>query len=249
MSRYSSIGKVFAVMSGKGGVGKSTVSALLACEFARKGKRVGVMDMDITGPSIPTMFGIEGTRPGVLNPGILPVRTKTLGIEVMSLNLLLEEPDRPVIWRGPLLSKATQELWEEVVWNDPEILALDLPPGTGDVPLTVLQVIPLTGVVIVSSPQDLALLVVRKAIHMVEELGKPVVGLLENMGYILCPRCGEKIFLFGEEKGPRVAAQLSLPFLGSLPMDPKLSRHCDQGTIEEYENEVLSSIVMKIPCD
>ncbi len=174
MSRYSRIGKVFAVMSGKGGVGKSTVSALLACEFARKGKRVGIPDMDLTGPSIPTMLGVEDQKPEVLNPGILPVRTKTLGIEVMSLNLLLEEPDQPVIWRGPLLSKAAQELWEEVMWSDPEVLILDLPPGTGDIPLTVLQVLPLSGVIIVSSPQDLALLVIRRPFTWYRSLGNPL---------------------------------------------------------------------------
>ncbi|MBC7218063.1 MAG: Mrp/NBP35 family ATP-binding protein [Candidatus Caldatribacterium sp.] len=246
MSRYSRIGKIFAVMSGKGGVGKSTVSALLACEFARRGKRVGIMDTDLTGPSIPTMFGVEKERPEVLNPGIFPVRTRILNIEVMSLNLLLEEPDQPVIWRGPLLSKAIQELWEETIWSDPEILVLDLPPGTGDIPLTILQTIPLTGVVIVSSPQDLALLVVRKAIHMVEELKKPIVGILENMSYIICPHCKGKIALFGKEKGSLVAAQLSLPFLGSLPQDPELARRCDEGTIEEYENEALSAIAAEI---
>jgi Mrp family chromosome partitioning ATPase len=246
MSRYSRIEKVFAVMSGKGGVGKSTISALLACELARKGKRVGIMDTDITGPSIPTMFGIEGERPEVLNPGIFPVKTKTLGIEVMSINLILERPDQPVIWRGPLLSKALQELWEETVWNDPEVLILDVPPGTGDIPLTTLQTIPLTGVVIVFSPQDVTLLVVRKAIHMVEDLGKPIVGLVENMSSILCPHCHGKITLFGEERGHLVASQMSLPFLGSLPLDPELAKHCDEGTIEEYENEELSSIAAKV---
>ena len=246
MSHYSKIGKVIAVMSGKGGVGKSSVSALLACELARRGKKVGVMDADLTGPSIPTMFGIVGKRPEALNPGILPVKTPKLGIEVISINLLLEKPEQPVIWRGPLLSKAIQEFWEEVAWNDPDVLVLDLPPGTGDIPLTVLQVIPLDGVVIVSSPQDVAFLVVKKAVNMVYQLKKPILGLVENMSYVVCPHCGTTIRPFGEEKGKSIAASLFITFLGNLPIDPKLSRRCDEGTIEEYESTEVSSIVDKI---
>ncbi|BER91441.1 Mrp/NBP35 family ATP-binding protein [Atrimonas thermophila] len=246
MSRYSKIGKVIAVMSGKGGVGKSSVTALLACELARRGKKVGVLDADLTGPSIPTMFGVLGKRPEAINPGILPVRTDKLGIEVISVNLMLEKPEQPVIWRGPLLSKAIQEFWEEVAWDDPDVLLLDLPPGTGDIPLTVLQAIPLDGVIIVSSPQDLALLVVKKAVNMVYQLKKTILGLVENMSYLVCPHCGKTIHPFGREKGKEIAASLFIPFLGGLPLDAELSRHCDEGTIEEYENEGVSAIADKI---
>lgn len=246
MSKYSSTGKIIAVMSGKGGVGKSSVSALLAVELARRGKKVGLMDADITGPSIPTMFGVVDQKPKVANPGIIPVRSKKLGIEIISINLLLERPEQPVIWRGPLLSKAIQEFWDEVVWSEPDFLILDLPPGTGDVPLTVMQSIPLQGVVIVSSPQDLALLIVKKAINMVHQLNKPILGLVENMSFLTCPNCGQQIFLFGKPQGEEISSKLGIPFLGHLPVDPELSRHCDAGTIEDFKSQDSQSLVDRL---
>ncbi|MDK2897102.1 MAG: hypothetical protein PWP04_1222 [Candidatus Atribacteria bacterium] len=249
MSKYSSVEKIIAVMSGKGGVGKSSVASLLAVELARRGKKVGLMDTDITGPSIPTMFGVVEQKPEMGNPGIIPVRSKKLGIEIISINLLLERPDQPVIWRGPLLSKAIQEFWDEVIWSESEVLILDLPPGTGDVPLTVMQSIPLQGVVIVSSPQDLALLIVKKAISMVHQLNKPILGLVENMSFLTCPNCGQQIFPFGEPRGKEISSELGIPFLGCLPVDPELSRHCDAGTIEDYKSSNSQSLVDRLAAE
>ncbi len=238
--------KVIAVMSGKGGVGKSSVSSLLAVELARRGKKVGLMDTDITGPSIPTMFGVVDKKPEVAGSGIIPVKSPKWGIEIISINLLLEQPEQPVIWRGPLLSKAIQELWEEVAWSELDILILDLPPGTGDIPLTVMQSIPLQGVVIVSSPQDLALLIVKKAINMVYQLSKPILGLVENMSFLTCPNCGQQIFLFGKPQGEEISMELGIPFLGYLPVDPEFSHHCDLGTIEDFESPYSKSLVDRL---
>jgi len=240
------IHRTIAVMSGKGGVGKSSVSALMTVELARRRFKVGIMDADITGPSIPTMFGIVNTRPEVDDEGIHPVLSKKYGIQVISINLLLEKPDQPVIWRGPLLSKAILDFWNDVLWSDLDLLMVDMPPGTGDVPLTVLQSIPLEGAVIVSSPQDLAFLIVKKAISMVQQLNKPILGLVENMSSISCPKCGEIIRPFGESKGKEISVQLQIPFLGGLPMDPVLSEYCDAGCIEEYENPKIKGIVDKL---
>ena len=246
MNRNNMTRKVIAVMSGKGGVGKSSVSSLLAVELARRGKKVGLMDTDITGPSIPTMFGVVDKKPGVAGSLITPVKSPKLGIEIISINLLLEQPDQPVIWRGPLLSKAIQELWEEVAWSEPDVLILDLPPGTGDIPLTVMQSIPLQGVIFVSSPQDLALLIVKKAINMVHQLDKPILGLVENMSFLTCPNCGQQIFLFGKPQGEEISVALEIPFLGHLPVDPELSHHCDSGTIEDFESPYSKSLVDRL---
>lgn len=246
MELNPNINRTIAVMSGKGGVGKSSVSALLTVEMARIGLKVGIMDADITGPSVPTMFGIVHIRPLVSEAGIFPVETEKYKIQVISINLLLERPDQPVIWRGPLLSKAIQDFWNEVLWSNLDFLILDMPPGTGDVPLTVLQSMPLDGTVIVSSPQDLAFMVVKKAIHMVQQLQKPVLGLVENMSYIQCPKCQEIIYPFGQPKGKDISTQLQIPFLGELPIDPVLSEYCDAGKIEEYENPEVKKIVDKL---
>lgn len=233
--KYGHVERVIAVMSGKGGVGKSTVSALLAVALARAGWRVGILDADITGPSIPRMFGLNGGIGPAPAGGIMPA-TAELGVKVISLNLLLPREDDPVIWRGPLIAGTVKQFWEEVAWGELDGVVVDLPPGTGDVPLTVMQVIPLNGIVIVSSPQDLALMVVRKAIKMARTLGVPLLGLVENMSYTLCPGCGEKIRLFGPSRVAEVAGEEGIPCTAVLPLDPALSTLCDAGHVAEYEN-------------
>jgi Mrp family chromosome partitioning ATPase len=226
------IGRVLAVMSGKGGVGKSSVAAMLAVALNRQGKRVGVLDADITGPSIPKMFGLH--EPPPMGPvGILPAETRT-GIRVMSINLLLPDENEAVIWRGPLIGGAIRQFWGDVVWGDLDVLVVDLPPGTSDASLTVMQAIPLNGVVLVTSPQDLAGMVVRKAARMADHMKVPVVGLVENMSYVDCPKCGERIEIFGPSRALNTALQAGVPLLGRLPLDPELARRCDSGEVEDY---------------
>jgi len=238
------IGRVLAVMSGKGGVGKSSVAAMLAVALRRQGGRVGVLDADITGPSIPKMFGLRGTPP--MGPvGILPAETKT-GIRVMSINLLLPNEDEAVIWRGPLVGGAIRQFWGDVVWGDLDVLVVDLPPGTSDASLTVMQSIPLNGVVLVTSPQDLAGMVVRKAARMAWQLNAHIVGLVENMSYVLCPKCGERIEIFGPSQAIRMAMQLGVPLLGQLPLDPELAHRCDAGEIEDYAVDGFAPITEKV---
>jgi Mrp family chromosome partitioning ATPase len=238
------IDHVVAVLSGKGGVGKSSVAALLAVALRRHGKQVGVLDADITGPSIPKMFGAHQS-PTMALAGILPARTGT-GIEVMSINLLLPSEDEAVIWRGPLISRVIKQFWGEVMWGDLDYLIVDLPPGTSDASLTVMQSVPLDGVVLVTSPQDLAGMVVRKAAHMAEHMGAPILGLVENMSYITCPKCGERIEVFGPSQALRMTAQLGVPLLGRLPLDPELALRCDAGEIEEYGAELFEPIAEKV---
>ncbi len=236
--------RVLAVMSGKGGVGKSSVTAMLAVALRRQGKQVGVLDADITGPSIPKMFGLHGTPP--MGPvGILPAETST-GIRVMSVNLLLPSEDEAVIWRGPLIGGAIKQFWGDVVWGDLDVLVVDLPPGTSDASLTVMQSIPLNGVLLVTSPQDLAGMVVRKAARMAGHLNIPVVGLLENMSGVVCPKCGERIEVFGPSQALPTANQLGVPMLGQLPLDPELARRCDAGEVEEYAAESFKSIAEQV---
>ncbi|MDD2486147.1 MAG: Mrp/NBP35 family ATP-binding protein [bacterium] len=230
----SRIGGCVAVMSGKGGVGKSLVTGLLAVGLRRQGRKAGILDADITGPSIPKMFGV-GERPATKDFGILPVRSRS-GIDIMSLNLFMENEDDPVIWRGPMISNAVRQFWEEVVWGDLDYLLLDLPPGTADVALTVMQVLPLKGVVIVMSPQDLTVMIVKKAIKMADMLKIPVLGLIENMSYIVCPGCNEEVEVFGPSRGAETAASQNIPFWGRLPIDPALAALCDSGRIEDYDD-------------
>jgi Mrp family chromosome partitioning ATPase len=225
------IRRTVAVLSGKGGVGKSLVASLLAVELRRRGYEVGVMDADITGPSIPKVFGAGDDRPQDSEMGIYPVRTQT-GIRLMSINLLLERSDDPVIWRGPLIGGAVKQFWTDVVWGDLDFLILDMPPGTGDVALTVFQSIPLDGALIVTSPQNLVALIVRKAYRMAKTMNIPVLGVVENMSYVACPRCGEEIRLFGESRAQRAAEEMGAPLLASLPLDPALAALCDEGRIE-----------------
>ncbi|MFY9313390.1 MAG: Mrp/NBP35 family ATP-binding protein [Tepidanaerobacteraceae bacterium] len=228
------IKKVIAVMSGKGGVGKSTVTGLLAVSLRRQGYRVGIMDADITGPSIPRMFGVN-KRPESIGIGLMPPKSST-GISIMSLNLLLENEDDPVIWRGPLIGGAIQQFWNDVVWGDLDYLLVDLPPGTSDAPLTVMQSLPVDGIIIVSSPQELVGMVVKKAVKMANMMKIPVIGLVENYSYAICPSCHEKIEVFGKSRGEEGAKEANVPYLGSLPIDPKLAGFCDEGRIEEYES-------------
>lgn len=234
------IGHVIAVMSGKGGVGKSVVAALLAITLNRSGYQVGILDADLTGPSIPMMFGLKA-RPMSSDSALLPVGTRA-GIEVMSLNLLLPHEDDAVIWRGPLLAKAIAQFWEDVVWGKLDYLIVDLPPGTADIPLTVMQTLSLSGVVIIFTPQDLAAMVVKKAVHMAQKMSVPIVGVVENMSYFLLPETGKRIDIFGPSKGEEMSQEAGAPLLGRLPIDPELAQLCDSGQIERYNSEAFTAL-------
>jgi Mrp family chromosome partitioning ATPase len=240
-NEHSRIGQVIAVMSGKGGVGKSSVTALIASKLAQQGKRVGVLDADITGPSIPKLLGIHG-KPESCPGGLLPVRSSD-GLDVMSLNLLLEEEDQPVIWRGPLIAGAVKQFWTDVVWGDLDFLIIDLPPGTGDAPLTVLQSLPVDGLVLVSTPQDLAVMIVKKAIHMARSMDVPILGLVENMSGLTCPHCGELIEPFGPSQGAKISQELDLAYLGGLPINPKFRELCDLGQVEQYSSQAVDALI------
>ena len=238
------IAHTVAVLSGKGGVGKSSVAALLAVALQRRGEQVGVLDADITGPSIPMMFGLH--QAPVSGPmGILPVSTAA-GIKVMSINLLLPGEDHAVVWRGPLISSAIKQFWQDVVWGKMDYLIVDLPPGTSDASLTVMQSIPLSGIVLVTSPQDLAGMIVRKAARMAQQMKVPILGIVENMSTITCSKCGEQIEVFGPSRAQHTAAQLGLPLLGRLPLDPELAVRCDAGEIEDYAAELFESTAEKV---
>ncbi len=242
LNQYSTIRKVVAVSSGKGGVGKSSVTALLAVMMARRGYKVGILDADITGPSIPKAFGI--TRKARGNElGIIPEETH-MGIKVMSINLLLEHEDQPVVWRGPVLAGAVTQFWTDVAWGELDVLFIDMPPGTGDVPLTVYQSLPVDGSVIVSTPQSLVQMVVGKAHKMTEMLNIPVLGMVENMSCIICPDCGRRIDLFGEQGGfEKAAEEMGLSILARLPMNADIARYCDSGEIERVVCEEIEPAV------
>ncbi|MEW6232859.1 MAG: Mrp/NBP35 family ATP-binding protein [Chloroflexota bacterium] len=231
---------VVAVMSGKGGVGKSLVASLIALSLVRRGQEVGILDADITGPSIPKMFGITA-RPTGSETGILPVLSRA-GIEIMSINLLLPREDDAVIWRGPLIGNTIKQFWEDVLWGRLDYLIVDLPPGTADAPLTVMQSLPLSGVVIVFSPQELAAMVVRKAVRMAREaMHVPILGVVENMSYLILPETGKRLELFGKSQADEMAKAAGAPLLGQIPVDPELARACDEGNIERYDLEALDS--------
>ena len=234
------IGNVIAVMSGKGGVGKSLVASLTAVALRRQGYEVGILDADITGPSIPKMFGIT-TRPAGNESGILPVSSKS-GIEIMSINLLLPSEEDAVIWRGPLIGRAITQFWEEVLWGRLDYLIVDLPPGTADAPLTVMQNLPVSGVVIVFTPQDLTTMIVKKAVRMAQQMDKPILGVVENMSYLYVPEIDKKIEIFGRSRGDEMAQAASAPLLGQLPVDTELAKLCDEGNIERYDAEVVARI-------
>ncbi len=240
----SKIKKVIGVVSGKGGVGKSLVTSLLAVSLRRMGYKVGVLDADITGPSIPAAFGVHERALGDEN-GIIPAQTKT-GIEIMSLNLLLESESDPVVWRGPVIGGVVKQFWTDVIWNEVDYLFVDMPPGTGDVALTVFQSLPVDGIVIVTSPQELVSMIVEKAVKMAELMNISVLGLVENYSYIECPDCGKKISVFGDSHIDEIAERHSLNVLGRLPIDPKLAAATDAGTVELFEGDWLDGAVREI---
>ena len=236
----SSVKKVYAVVSGKGGVGKSLVTSLMAVNMQRKGHQAAILDADITGPSIPKMFGIRDKAAGGAF-GLLPCRSSS-GIEVMSINILLDNETDPVIWRGPVLSGIIQQFWTEVYWKDVDYMFIDLPPGTGDVPLTVFQSLPVDGIIVVTSPQDLVSMIVEKAVKMATQMNIPIVGLVENMSYYECPDCGAKHSIFGESKVEEAAKKYSIPNIARLPINPKLAGACDEGFIELYDGDWLDGL-------
>jgi hydrogenase maturation protease len=234
------IGQVIAIMSGKGGVGKSLVASLTAVALRRQGFEVGILDADVTGPSIPKMFGLTA-RPAGSDSGILPVTSRS-GIEVMSINLLLPSEDDAVIWRGPLIGRAITQFWEEVLWGKLDYLIVDLPPGTADAPLTVMQTLPISGVVIVFTPQNLTTMIVRKAINMAKKMGKPILGVVENMSYLYVPEIGKRIEIFGRSRGEEMADYAQAPLLGQLPIDPALAALCDESDIESYDAQIIGHL-------
>ncbi len=236
----SSVKKVIAVLSGKGGVGKSLVTSLLAVSAARKGYKTGIMDLDITGPSIPKAFGIT-QKAGASQDGILPVSSAG-GIKVMSINLLLNSETDPVIWRGPIIAGVAKQFWTDVAWGDLDYMFIDMPPGTGDVALTAFQSLPLDGVVIVTSPQSLVSMVVEKAVNMASMMSVPVLGMVENMSYVICPDCGKKIEIFGKSNAHETASRHGLSMLGTIPMQPELSEACDRGAIEYFKGGWLDEL-------
>ena len=239
-AELNKIGHIIAVMSGKGGVGKSLVASLAAITLKRRGYEVGILDADITGPSIPKMFGLTA-RPTGSDSGILPVLSRS-GIVVMSINLLLPSEDDAVIWRGPLICKTITQFWEEVLWGKLDYLVVDLPPGTADAPLTVMQTFPISGVIIVFTPQDLATMIVRKAVNMAQKMGKPVLGVVENMSYLYVPEIDKRIELFGKSRGEEMAQAAQAPLLGQLPIDPELAKLCDEGNIERYDSGIINNL-------
>ncbi len=244
LNPHASVKKVIAVVSGKGGVGKSTVTSMLAVAMARAGKRVGVLDADITGPSAPTAFGVHQCQ-GATEDGLYPALTRE-GIQVMSINLLLDNTTDPVLWRGPVIAGAVKQFWTDVIWEDVDYLFVDMPPGTGDVPLTVFQSLPVDGVVIVTSPQDLVSMIVSKAVKMANMMNIPVLGFVENYSYLECPDCGKRINVFGQSKLDKVAAEFGLPVLARLPIDPKVAEAYDSGLMETVNTDAVVPVLEAI---
>jgi Mrp family chromosome partitioning ATPase len=241
---HSTIRKIISVVSGKGGVGKSMVTSSLAVALNKKGYRVGILDADITGPSIPKVFGVESKAMGT-EMGMFPSYTNE-GISIMSVNLLLEDEDAPVVWRGPMIAGAVKQFWTDVVWSDLDVLLIDMPPGTGDVPLTVFQTIPLDGAIVVTTPQDLVSLIVKKSYHMAEKMNIPILGIVENMSYMECPDCGKKLYPFGQSKLDQVAEEMGLDILARLPIQPENAELCDAGKIEKRDVSILEDMVQKV---
>ena len=237
----SNVKKVIAVVSGKGGVGKSTVTSMLAVAMAKKGKRVGVLDADITGPSAPTAFGVSECQ-GATEEGLYPALTRT-GIQVMSINLLLDNSTDPVVWRGPVIAGAVKQFWTDVIWEDVDYMFVDMPPGTGDVPLTVFQSLPVDGIVIVTSPQDLVSMIVSKAVKMANMMHIPVLGFVENYAYLECPDCGKRIEVFGKSHLDEVAEAFGLPVLARLPIDPDVAFAYDSGLMENVNTDAVAGVI------
>ena len=241
----SKIGKVIGVVSGKGGVGKSMVTDLLAVEFARRGYHGGILDADITGPSIPKAFGITEKAQGN-ETTIFPVKSKKYGVDIMSINVLLENESDPVVWRGPVIGGTVRQFWSDTLWDNVDYLFVDMPPGTGDVALTVFQNIPIDGIVVVTSPQDLVSMIVGKAMKMASLMNIPVLGLVENMSYALCPDCGKKIHVFGESHISEIAEEYHVPVLAQMPINPSLASACDNGTVEDLDCSYLEDAALVI---
>ena len=241
----SKIGKVIGVVSGKGGVGKSMVTDLLAVEFARRGYHCGILDADITGPSIPKAFGITEKAQGN-ETTIFPVKSKKYGVDIMSINVLLENESDPVVWRGPVIGGTVRQFWSDTLWDNVDYLFVDMLPGTGDVALTVFQNIPIDGIVVVTSPQDLVSMIVGKAMKMASLMNIPVLGLVENMSYALCPDCGKKIHVFGESHIGEIAEEYHVPVLAQMPINPSLASACDNGTVEDLDCSYLEDAALVI---
>ena len=237
LNPQSTVRHVIGIVSGKGGVGKSIVTSMMSVLMRRRDYGVGVLDADITGPSIPKAFGTSGDVFSDGN-GLIPLKTKT-GIQMMSVNLLLEDESRPVVWRGPVIAGTVKQFWTDVIWNDVDFMFVDMPPGTGDVPLTVFQSLPLDGIIIVTTPQELVSMIVKKALNMAQLMNIPVIGLVENMSYVKCPDCGKELHIFGESKAEELCETYGIPFLGRVPLDPNLASLCDKGIIELMENDYL----------
>ena len=234
----SRVKRVIGVVSGKGGVGKSLITGLMACAMQRRGHRAGVLDADITGPSMPRMFGLRRRAEGC-EEGILPVVSGT-GVKLMSINCLLDNDTDPVIWRGSLIAGTVKQFWSDVVWGDVDYMFVDMPPGTGDVPLTVFQSLPVDGILIVTSPQELVSMIVQKALNMAKLMDVPVLGVIENMSYMTCPDCGRRLYPFGEGRTEQVARTYGVPLLAQLPIDPAIAAACDEGRIESIRTEELT---------
>ena len=241
LNACSSVKKVYAVVSGKGGVGKSMITSLLAVEMNKRGKRTAILDADITGPSIPKAFGLTNNQVEGTEQGIIPAKTKN-GIDVMSLNLLLDDTTAPVVWRGPVISGTVRQFWTDVIWGDKDVMFIDMPPGTGDIPLTVFQSLPVDGIIIVTSPQELVGLIVEKALNMARLMNVPVLGLAENMSYFMCDNCGKKHYIYGESHTGEVVEKYGLPLLCELPFDANLAKLCDEGNIEAADTSYVSHI-------
>lgn len=237
LNDLSSVKKVIAVVSGKGGVGKSMVTSMMAVTFNRRGFKTAVLDADVTGPSIPKAFGIKGKCLGN-EFGIIP-RTSKTGIDVMSVNLLLENETDPVIWRGPVIANTVKQFWKDVIWKDVDYMFVDMPPGTGDVPLTVFQSLPVDGIIVVTSPQDLVSMIVGKAVKMAEMMNVPILGIVENYSYFMCPDCGKKYSIFGESHIDEIAKEYGTDVLAKLPIDPDMAKCADTGTVELYPGNLL----------
>lgn len=237
----SRVGRVIGVVSGKGGVGKSLVTSLLACAVQQAGKQTAILDADITGPSIPRMFGAKEPALGNDEGLLFPAQSEG-GVRLMSINLLLDEDTAPVIWRGPVIAGVVKQFWTDVIWGDVDYMFVDMPPGTGDVPLTVFQSLPVNGILIVTSPQELVSMIVEKAVNMADLMNVPVLGIIENMSYYTCPDCGAEHHIYGESHIDAIAAKHEIPLVAKLPIDPKLAAACDKGTIELFENSALDQI-------
>ncbi|MBQ7609355.1 MAG: Mrp/NBP35 family ATP-binding protein [Desulfovibrionaceae bacterium] len=244
LGKLSTVKKVIAIVSGKGGVGKSLLTGLLASGMAKRGKQTAILDADLTGPSIPKMFGLHG-KPTVIEQGLVPMRSKE-GIDIVSMNMLLPDASEAVLWRGPILAGVVKQFWSEAIWKDIDVMFIDMPPGTGDIPLTVFQSLPVDGIIVVTSPQDLVAMIVEKAIRMANLMKMPILGLIENLSYFVCPDNGKSYQIFGESRSKAVAEEHGLSLLAALPIDPNLAAACDRGAIGEYPCDALGDVLDRI---